>query len=116
MIQLSPDHGTIGTTMTISGKAFGTPGTVLFGTVVAQVSSWDGEQVVVTVPSNNAVTVRSSSMFSSPVWYRHSARVSVTVTPEGAAASDAMTFTYSNDDEGDDEGHGDGHHDGHDGH
>ena len=114
MIHMSPDHGSIGTEITISGSALGTAGEVTFGQTVAQVSSWDGEQIVVTVPSNNAVTVSSRNPSLMPVWYRHDQRVSVTVTPRGAASSNVMMFKMeSKSDDGHDDGR-DGHDDGHD--
>jgi len=81
---LSPDHGKIGTKVTIVGTGFGTPGVVRFGTVVAKVSSWAGTRIVVTVPSGH---------------YRSS--VLVTVTPKSSTASNAVKFSLGSHD-GDD--------------
>jgi hypothetical protein len=54
---LTPDHGPVGTVVTIVGGSFGTPlqgttvaGTVTFHNVQATVTSWNDIQIVVTVP------------------------------------------------------------------
>ena len=73
---LSPDHGRIGTKVTIKGTDFGTSGVVKFGRVVAKVSSWTNTKIVVKVPAGH---------------YGHS--VLVTVTPTGATASNRVKFS-----------------------
>ena len=90
---LSVRHGTVGTRVTIRGTDFGTPGSVTFGANTAKTSSWTSTAIVVTVPSSsNVVTVFSRTAVTVPVWYRHSEDFSVTVTPEGAVASNAVNF------------------------
>jgi hypothetical protein len=59
---------------------------VKFGSATARVSSWTATSITVRVPSTNAV----SSDDDDSVWYRGA--VSVTVTPKGAAASNAIGF------------------------
>ena len=88
---LSPDHGRAGTWVTIRGTNFGTPGVVKFGEGTARVLYWSSSSIVVTVPSTYVVEVGSDDA-SSPVWYRSDVTVPVTVTPRGAAASNAVGF------------------------
>ena len=100
---LSPDHGTVGTWVTIRGTNFGTPGVVKFGEGTARVFYWSSSSIVVTVPSTYIVEVGSDDA-SSPVWYRNDGTVPVTVTPSGAAASNAVGFRMeSSGDDGDDD-------------
>jgi len=101
--KLWPDHGTIGTTVVIRGTGFGTPGAVKFGAVIAKAWFWTSTTVVVTVPAMSAVTVPATSAVTVPVWYRHTETVLVTVTPKGAAASNAVSFRLVAQDDDDDE-------------
>src|SRR5450631_415415 len=103
---LSPSHGVVGTKVKIRGTNFGTSGVVKFGNVTAKVSSWTNTAIVVKVP-NSAFSV-SSKNATVPVWYRHDNTVSVTVTPKGAAASNAVRFSLDSR-----HGHGHGHGAGH---
>jgi hypothetical protein len=98
---LSPNHGQVGTYVTIRGTGFGTPGVVKFGAGVARVSSWSSSRIVVKVPSTYIVKVESNHS-SSPVWYQSSS-VLVTVTPSGAAASNAVRFRMESSHHGDDD-------------
>src|SRR5450631_4914611 len=100
---LSPGHGAVGTKVTIRGTNFGTSGVVKFGNVTAKASSWTSTSIVVKVP--NIAFSMSSKSATVPVWYRHDKTVSVTVTPTGAAASNAVRFSL-------DSRHGHGHGDG----
>src|SRR5450631_2529461 len=100
---LSPNHGTVGTKVKIRGANFGTSGVVKFGNVTAKASSWTSTSIVVKVP--NIAFSMSSKSATVPVWYRHDKTVSVTVTPTGAAASNAVRFSL-------DSRHGHGHGDG----
>jgi PKD repeat protein len=86
---LSPNHGQVGTKVTIIGSGFGTSGVVKLGTSIARVSSWTSTRIVITVPWGH---------------YDHSALV--TVTPTGATASNAAKFSFGDGDDGDN-----GHHD-----
>jgi hypothetical protein len=89
---LSVRHGAVGSKVTIRGSGFGTAGSAKFGTTTAKVSSWTSTAIVVTVPLRSAVTAPSQSAVSVPVWYRHGVDFSVTVTPTGATASNAVSF------------------------
>ena len=89
---LSPDHGAAGTIVTIRGTGFGTSGASTFGTAKMKASSWSDDAVVVTVPALFGAMVSSRSAGLVPVWYRHGDRFSVSVTPEGSAASDVVSF------------------------
>jgi IPT/TIG domain len=89
---LSPTHAAVGTKITIRGTGFGTPGSVKFGTVTAKVSSWTQTSIVVTVPATSGVTPWLESDVTGPVWYRHAPTILVTETPDGAAASNAVSF------------------------
>jgi hypothetical protein len=89
---LSPNHGKIGTKVTLVGTGFGTSGVVRFGTVGAKVSSWTSTRIAVTVPSGH---------------YGHSALV--TVTPRGVSASNGLKFNFGSDD-GDSDDSGDSGH------
>ena len=62
-------------TLTIRGNNFGTAGVVKLGNVTATVSSWTNTSIVVRVPGQSRNT-----------------RVSVTVTPTGAVASNAVRY------------------------
>ena len=64
---------------------------VKFGTVTARVSSWTATSITVTVPATNSVSIVSNNDDS--VW--SSGTVSVTVTPKGAAVSNAIGFRVS---------------------
>jgi len=87
----------------IRGTNFGTPGVVKFGEGTARVFYWSSSKIVVTVPSTYIVDVGSDDA-SSPVWYRNDGTVPVTVTPRGAAASNAVGFRMkSSGDDGDDD-------------
>jgi hypothetical protein len=109
---LSPKHGAAGTKVTIRGTGFGTSGVVKFGGATAKASSWTNRAIVVRVPKS-AFTMELQ-VASVPVWYRHDRSVSVTVTPQGAATSNAVGFRLdSRRDHGD---HGDHGHHGHHGH
>ena len=87
---LSPTHGAVGTRVTIRGTGFGAPGVVKFGTVTARVSSWTGTSITVRVPATNYVSIVSNDEDGDSVL--SSGAVSVTVTPKGAAASNAIGF------------------------
>lgn len=74
-----------------------------FGEGTARVFYWSSSSIVVTVPSTYIVEVGSDDA-SSPVWYRNDGTVPVTVTPSGAAASNAVGFRMeSSGDDGDDD-------------
>jgi PKD repeat protein len=90
--QLSPDEGRVGAKVEIEGTGFGTPGVVKFGSATAKVLSWNAKQIVVIVPSINSVVVSSESASWTPSWYGHDQEVLVTVTPNGAAASNGVEF------------------------
>ena len=90
--KLSPDHGKVGQKVTIRGTGFGTLGAVSFGTLDAKVLSWTSTKIVVKVPAPSVDMVSLRSAARVPVWYRHSAKVLVTVTPEGDTASNGVTF------------------------
>jgi hypothetical protein len=62
---------------------------VKFGSATARVSSWTGTSITVKVPATNYVSI-SSDDDDDAVWYRGA--VSVTVTPKGASASNAVGF------------------------
>jgi hypothetical protein len=85
---LSPDNGVVGSRIKIKGTNFA-PGTVMFGTVTATVSSWTSTAIVVKVPAINSVSIGSCDR---PVWYRSGQHVAVTVNPTSAAASKAASF------------------------
>jgi hypothetical protein len=85
---LSRDHGVVGSRIKIKGTNFA-PGTVMFGTVTATVSSWTDTAIVVKVPAINSVSIGSCDR---PVWYRSGQQVAVTVNPASAAASKAASF------------------------
>src|SRR5450631_512830 len=88
---LSPTHGAVGTKVTIRGTGFGAPGAVKFGSTTARVSSWTATSITVKVPeTKNYVSIASKDGDHDSVWYRGA--VSVTVTPKGAAASNAIGF------------------------
>jgi hypothetical protein len=89
---LSVRHGAVGSKVKIRGSGFGTAGTAQFGTTTAKVSSWTSTSIVVTVPLRSAVMAPSQSAVNVPVWYRHGGDFSLTVTPTGAAASNAVRF------------------------
>jgi hypothetical protein len=88
----------------IRGANFGTSGVVKFGNVTAKASSWTSTSIVVKVP--NIAFSMSSKSATVPVWYRHDKTVSVTVTPTGAATSNAVRFSLDSR-----HGHGDGQRD-----
>jgi hypothetical protein len=91
---LSPNHGTVGTKVTVRGTGFGKAGVVNFGAGKAKVSSWSSTKIELKVPSTYIVKVESRDSSSQPVWYRHDDKsVMVTVTPKGAAASNAIGFS-----------------------
>jgi hypothetical protein len=92
---LSPNHGKIGTKVTIVGRGFGTAGVVNFGKVAAKASSWTGTRIVFTVPSGHF------GQF-----------VLVTVTPDGSTASNGAKFSVGSR-HGDNGHHGDDGHHGH---
>jgi hypothetical protein len=62
---------------------------VKFGSATARVSSWTAKSITVKVPSTNYVSIVSDDD-DDAVWYRGA--VSVTVTPKGASASNAVAF------------------------
>jgi len=90
--KLSPNHGKVGTKVTIRGTGFGALGAVSFGTLDAKVLSWTSTKIVVRVPAKSVDMVSVKSEVRVPVWYRHAERVMVTVTPEGDTASIGMRF------------------------
>jgi hypothetical protein len=104
---LSPNHGKVGTKVTIRGTGFGKSGVVSFGSGKAKVSSWSSTKIVVKVPSTYIVKVDSDTASTQPIWYRHDNSVMVTVTPKGAAASNAIGFSV---DSQRNRGHGDDGH------
>jgi hypothetical protein len=73
---LTPNHAQTGTSIVIAGTDLGTAGTVRFGTTAATTGSWSATSVTATVPASLAP-----------------GSVNVTVTPTGAAASNALSFT-----------------------
>jgi mono/diheme cytochrome c family protein len=110
VLSLSPNHGKVGTKVTIRGNGFGKAGLVKFGAGKAKVVSWTRTSIVVKVPSTYIVKVESESRtFSAePVWYRHDpSSVLLTVTPQGASVSNAVGFRV--DSQKDDHGRGDNH-------
>lgn len=106
---LSPNHGIVGSTVTIVGAGFGTDGNVQFGTADATASSWAASEMVVTVPAmDNNFLPMTTSATTRPVWYQHGRTFMVTVTPKGGTASIGVGFRI---DSARDRGHGHGHHD-----
>jgi len=107
---LSPTHGAVGSTVTISGTGFGTSGdaNVQFGTAaavqLADTTSTDN-QIAVTVPMAEFM-VRTDSEVTPPVWYQHDRTLMVTVTPTGGTASMGVSFTV---DSGNGRSHGHGY-------
>jgi len=89
---LSPDHGVVGTTVTIRGAGLGRSGPIRFGTVTARASSWTRTSIVVKVPGQAGNLVSSKSASEVPVWYGHAQILRVTVTPSRVAASKVVSF------------------------
>jgi len=90
--KLSPNHGSAGTTVTIRGTGFGKSGAATFGTATMKVASWTDHAIVVRVPAKSGDKVSSMSATTTPIWYRHGDSFSITVTPAGAVASNAVGF------------------------
>jgi hypothetical protein len=88
---LSPTHGVVGARVIIRGSGFGKPGAVKFGSTNARASSWTSTTIVVWVPARAAFTLRLKAA-AVPVWYLRVSSASVTVTPKGAQASNAVSF------------------------
>jgi IPT/TIG domain len=74
---LSPRHGAIGDTVTITGTGFGALGSVQFGTVVTTASTWTDTQIVFDVPDGTSAKVAQ-----------------VSVIPESDTASNAVNFRF----------------------
>ncbi|MEO8518927.1 MAG: Ig-like domain repeat protein, partial [Dermatophilaceae bacterium] len=103
---LSPDHGVIGTLVTIRGTGFGAPGTVLFGDHTGIPTSWTDTQITVRVPWSFGYSVQYSEIYQVPVWYRWVKQVQVTVTPKDGVASNGMPFVWSTKDNTGEDSHG----------
>jgi Bacterial Ig-like domain (group 3)/IPT/TIG domain len=86
---LSPNHGNVGSRVTIRGTGFGEAGTVNFASGTARIKSWSSTKIVVMVPKTDSVTTTSHNRSG---WYDRGQKVPVTVTPKGAAASNAVSF------------------------
>ena len=74
-----------------------------FGAYIAKAWFWTSTTSVGTGPGMHAVTVPATSAGTVPVWYRHTETVLVTVTPKGAAASNAVSFKRDSYNDGDDD-------------
>ncbi|WP_295101906.1 PA14 domain-containing protein [uncultured Candidatus Kuenenia sp.] len=83
---ISPSREVAGTSVTITGKRFGTAkGTVKFGTVEADVTSWSDTEIVATVPDGNGtVYVRVTT-----------AGKETAVTSTGDDDKEKYVFTYT---------------------
>jgi hypothetical protein len=73
---LTPNHAQVSTTVVIAGTNLGAGGTVRFGSTTAVTSAWSATSITCTVPSTLAAGATS-----------------VTVTPTGGSASNALPFT-----------------------
>ena len=76
LTSLTPDHALTGASVTIAGTNLGSGGTVRFGTTAATTTAWSATSITATVPASLSVGATS-----------------VTVTPTGGAASNALGFT-----------------------
>ena len=74
---LSPRHGAIGDTVTITGTGFGTVGSVQFGAIVLTASSWTDTQIDFIVPAGTLAKVAP-----------------VSVIPGSDTASNAVNFRF----------------------
>ncbi len=71
---IAPTSGLAGSTVTITGKNFGTTGSVRFGSTTATTSAWSNTSVTATVPASLAagaskVTVKSGNLVSKAVTF-----------------------------------------------
>jgi hypothetical protein len=78
LTSLTPSSGNVGSSFVIAGSNLGSAGTVTVGGVTATTSAWGATSISCTVPAGLTVGAKS-----------------VVVTPTGAAASNALSYTVT---------------------